>query len=239
MSSYDIVKEDPVLLQLDSLRNIDCRHPFGFLAVSAIGGSGGYRYQKNNDIAVNDTGLFSDLPADIYSVTVTDALGCTTVLDGLKIADLTDSAQTQETVTIYEGTYYELPDGRKTAMPGQYPFHYQTVKGCDSLHLIDLVVLKRHIYVPNIFLPDDEGRNDFFTVYADESLETVETLAVYDRWGELIYERKNLLPNDEQNGWDGNFRGRPVNPGVFVWLAKLKFRDGLEFSIYGNVTVVR
>ena len=239
LSTFQILNDQPLILQLDSIGNVDCRHPFGFVAVSASGGAGRYAYQINNGSDTNIQGYFPSLEAAMYEVTVTDSVGCETMLTGLEVLELIDSVITQETVTIYEGSYYQLPDGSRTVAPGQYPFLYETIQGCDSLHLIDLIVLKRNIYVPNVFLPNDEGSNNFFTVYADESLEKVEQLSVFDRWGEWVFSKENLLPNDEENGWDGIFRGRPVNPGVFVWVAKLKFKDGLQLVLSGNVSVIR
>ncbi|MBK6994521.1 MAG: gliding motility-associated C-terminal domain-containing protein [Lewinellaceae bacterium] len=224
---------------LDSLGIVDCQHPLGFVAVSATGGSGGYSFVLDNGLGPNTVGYFPALTANVYAVTVTDSVGCETSLEDLNVTDLTDSVQTQETVTIYEGSYYQLPDGSRTGKAGQYPFHFETVEGCDSLHIIDLIVLDRNVYVPNVFQPNNEGLNNFFTVYSDESLDKVQLIEVYDRWGELVFRKENLLPNDEENGWDGSFRGRPVNPGVFVWVAKLIFKDGLELSLSGNVTVVR
>ena len=77
-----------------------------------------------------------------------------------------------------------------------------------------------------------------FTVFANESLALVR-LQVFDRWGELIFENLNLLPNQPEKGWNGHFRGRPVGTGVFVWIAELEFVDGLKRIIWGDVTVVR
>jgi gliding motility-associated-like protein len=239
VSNYQINEDAPLILQLDSLGDVDCRHPFGFVAVSASGGAGNYSFTLSPPMESNLDGYFPALYSDVYSITVTDSAGCETSLDNLAIDDLVDSVTTYESVTIYEGATFQLPDGTRTGRAGQYPFLYQTTEGCDSLHIIDIKVLKRHIYVPNVFMPNDDGSNNFFTVFSDDSLERIQRLSVFDRWGEWVFEKENFLPNDEPMGWDGNFRGRPVNPGVFVWMAKLKFKDGLELSISGNVTVVR
>jgi hypothetical protein len=45
--------------------------------------------------------------------------------------------------------------------------------------------------------------------------------------------------NDESVGWDGNFRGNPVNPAVFVWRAIVEFLDGAVEILSGDVTVKR
>lgn len=239
LSTYQIQEESPLLLQLDSLGPVDCRHPFGFVAVSANGGVGAYSYTIDPLLDINSNGNFTGLGADVYAVTVRDSVGCEVTLNNLVVENDVDSVTTYESITLYEGAYFQLPDGTRTGRAGEYPFLYQSTEGCDSLHIIDIRVLKRHIYVPNVFMPNDDGSNNYFTVFSDESLERIQRLSVFDRWGEWVFEKENFLPNDEPSGWDGNYRGRPVNPGVFVWMAKLKFKDGLELSISGNVTVVR
>ncbi|MCY7327709.1 MAG: gliding motility-associated C-terminal domain-containing protein, partial [Saprospiraceae bacterium] len=237
-STYTILPYEPLHLRLDSLGSVDCRHPSGFLAVTATGGNGDYVYQWNNNFS-QSSGYFPGLPADFYTITVTDATGCTAELGDLDVLDFIDTALTRETVTIYEGAYFELPDGRRIGRAGQYFLNLETTQGCDSLHIIDVIVLPRHIYVPNIFHPNDDGDNDYVTVFSDASLAMVRRFAIYDRWGELIFEKRDLLPNQESAGWDGQFRGRLVNAGVFIWVAELEFVDGWKRTISGDVTVIR
>lgn len=238
-SVHTIVPYFPLQLILDSLGGVDCRHAMGFLSVSANGGKEGYFFELSHNGQIQTNGLFTALAAGFYSLIVTDAAGCTSILEGVEIPNQIDSVTTFQTVSIYEGSWYELPDGQKTGKPGQYPFMYQTTDGCDSLHIIDLIVQKRHVYVPNIFSPNDDGQNDFFSVFSDASLENVELLQVYDRWGELVFEKQNFTPNVEKNGWDGNYRGRSVNPGMFVWVLNATFVDGLKLQLKGEVTLIR
>ena len=37
-----------------------------------------------------------------------------------------------------------------------------------------------------------------------------------DRWGNLVFENENFEINDSSQGWDGNYKGKPLNPGVFI-----------------------
>jgi hypothetical protein len=37
----------------------------------------------------------------------------------------------------------------------------------------------------------------------------------------------------------GNFRGQPMDPGVFVWVLEAKFADGHTEAFRGNTTLVR
>ncbi len=238
-SSYSIKAYEPLRLQLDSLGAVDCRHAMGYIGVSANGGAGDYSFQLGAEALGQTSGYFPALAAGLYTVVVTDSAGCHAMLEDLAVTDLIDSAVTKEVVTIYEGGYFQLPDGARATRSGQYSFTYQTAEGCDSLHLIDLIVLKRHVYVPNVFSPGSDGQNDYFTVFSDASLEKVDQLLVFDRWGELVFKKVDFSPNLEAEGWDGNFRGRPVNPGMFVWMAQLTFVDGLQRTLSGDVTVVR
>jgi gliding motility-associated-like protein len=94
------------------------------------------------------------------------------------------------------------------------------------------------LYVPNVFRPDDDGYNDRFYPFAGDCIREVLYLRVYDRWGELVFERKNFAPNQENMGWDGAFRGDPAMPGVYVWVAEFEYVDGRKSVVKGDVTIV-
>ena len=50
---------------------------------------------------------------------------------------------------------------------------------------------------------------------------------------------KDFMPNSPTIGWDGSYKGNPMNPGVFVWVAEIEFIDGQREIFKGDVTVVR
>ncbi|MEO6036908.1 MAG: gliding motility-associated C-terminal domain-containing protein, partial [Saprospiraceae bacterium] len=239
VNSYSITAAPPLQLMLESLGPVDCRHAQGYLTLSASGGTEAYTYQLDPGEQQSPSGYFTGLSAGLYTVSVLDALGCRANLDNLEVQDLRDSALTRETVTIYEGGYFQLPDGRRIGKAGEYFFPFLSGEGCDSLHIIELIVRPRQVYVPNIFSPDADEENDFFTVFSDESLAIVRRLQVFDRWGELVFEKQDLPSNQPEIGWNGSFRGQPVSTGVFVWLAELEFVDGMKRTIWGDVTVIR
>jgi hypothetical protein len=51
----------------------------------------------------------------------------------------------------------------------------------------------------------------------------------------LIYESFKLNPSIENQGWDGTFRGEPLNPAVFVWYAEILRADGDKELLKGDV----
>ena len=87
-------------------------------------------------------------------------------------------------------------------------------------------------FIPNTFTPNDDGENDLFRV---KGLKVDQVfLAIYNRWGEKVFET-----NDLSVGWDGKYKGRPADVGVFGWYLKVKCINGEETFKKGNVTLIR
>ncbi len=132
-----------------------------------------------------------------------------------------------------------------------YAFPHQTTtytitisneNGCPATDDITLRVRKdRGIYIPNVFSPlNDDGINDIFHIFSDmKTVKNISTFQVFDRWGELIFEDYDFMPDDPAHGWDGMFRGEPMNPAVFVYWAAVEFIDGEVIIFKGDVTLVR
>ena len=123
---------------------------------------------------------------------------------------------------------------------GHYTITIQDGTGCtaiDSL-LINLVI-NRPVYIPNAFSPNGDGTNPTFTVYGGAAVTNIQLLQVYDRWGELVFEAKDFLPGNENIGWDGTFNGDLLNSGVYAFLTKVEFLDGVTEVYSGDVTLVR
>lgn len=106
----------------------------------------------------------------------------------------------------------------------------------DTLYLFVDVVLsgceEGDAFVPNTFTPNNDGQNDILYVRGIKVEELY--FAVYNRWGELVFETK-----DKTKGWDGIYKGKPADVGVFGWYLKAKCFDGTERFKKGNVTLIR
>ncbi len=104
------------------------------------------------------------------------------------------------------------------------------------------VVVNREpaIYVPSAFSPNDDGVNDLLNIYTgDRIVLEIESFLIFDRWGEQVYSVFEKLPSDVGPGWDGKLKGSKMNPGVFVWIAKIKFIDGKVEVYSGDITLLR
>lgn len=121
---------------------------------------------------------------------------------------------------------------------GVYSVTVTDASGCTSVAQVRVEVAARgNVYVPNIFSPNLDGYNDYACIFTDESVLSVRTFRIADRWGNLVFRRDDFLPTQETDGWDGRFRGQPAMPGVYVWFAEIEFLDGKRELLEGSVTL--
>jgi len=114
------------------------------------------------------------------------------------------------------------------------------VNGCEGMDSIALIVLPcKEPYIPNAFTPNGDGVNERFYLLSSECLIRVRYLRVFDRWGELVFERNDFPTNVPALGWDGRFRGKELTSNVFVWVAEIEFPDGAVLLKKGDVTLLR
>ncbi len=97
----------------------------------------------------------------------------------------------------------------------------------------------REVYIPNVFSPNSDGINDRFFLQDGGDVTTVLQMRIFDRWGGMVFEQTNFLPNQAALGWDGRFRGKPALEGVYTWFAELVFKDGKHELFSGTVTLIR
>ncbi|NOT36931.1 MAG: T9SS type B sorting domain-containing protein [Saprospiraceae bacterium] len=126
------------------------------------------------------------------------------------------------------------------ALPGITKYYYigKDEYGCE-VRFSRIVIAKQGHWVPNVFSPNGDGINDFFNLISDSSVGIIDRLQIFSRWGELIFESKNGIPNTQFGAWNGNFLGEPVNPGVYVYAIYFHDKVGKSFRLSGDVTVVR
>ncbi|MEZ4939519.1 MAG: M43 family zinc metalloprotease [Saprospiraceae bacterium] len=96
------------------------------------------------------------------------------------------------------------------------------------------------VYAPNAIYPaDPDGQNHVFLLFAGTGVREIESLQIFDRWGNAVFENRHFQPNDPAVGWDGTFRGQLVEPGVYVWAAKVVWENGAAEILKGDLTVLR
>ncbi len=113
--------------------------------------------------------------------------------------------------------------------------------GCSGSATAQVRVEKpRGVYVPSAFSPNSDGNNDRLFVHGkSRQIKRIRLFQIFDRWGELVFEARDLLPNDDSQSWDGTFRGQPAQTGTYVWHVEVEYRDGYEERLHGHVLLVR
>ena len=242
----------------------------GFIFVEQVtGGSGPFVYSFNGGPFTAQPQL-TNLHGGSYELVVQDANGCewdqtlqltepSPVLvnmgDDVEIAfGESTILQPNANVTNFDFTWTQgdafVDTSRLVYHPEVKPFTTTVYeiqvtddRGCRASDLLTVFVSKeRPIYIPNAFSPNGDGLNDIFQIYAKHGIvKEVKKFIVFDRWGEVVFERTNFQPNnqtDVDNGWDGFFKGDALNPAVFVYYAEIEFEDGWVELYKGDVTLV-
>ena len=111
--------------------------------------------------------------------------------------------------------------------------------GCVSSDFVHISTFCKsaQVFIPNAFTPDGDGYNDILMVRGKGI--HVNYFRIFNRWGELIFERKNFEPNDPQFGWDGNIRGIKASPDVFVYTAEVVCDNKVLHTLKGNTSLLK
>ena len=115
-----------------------------------------------------------------------------------------------------------------------------TVSGC--IRSDDIIVNIKTcvgVFIPNSFSPNDDGHNDYFTVFTAPCVKQIRLLTVYNRWGVLMFTKENFEPNDEKLGWDGFHNGRAVPIDIYAFYVELEQKDGSIQKYRGDINVLR
>jgi gliding motility-associated-like protein len=95
------------------------------------------------------------------------------------------------------------------------------------------------IWLPNTFTPNGDGINDRFYI-SGKGISNISMFRVFNRWGQLIYEKANITTNDPSSGWDGTYKGYVLPPDVFYYQVIGQCELGGEpFTYNGDISIVR
>lgn len=206
----------------------------------------------------------TDLDSGVYQISVRDANGCETtsaeqIFDAAlpmvelgqdTIINLGESIQLTGVASIIPSTISWNPSDNLTcdtclltvAAPTSTTTFEITIadaSGCEATDVITISVLNEsEVFVPGAFSPNNDGINDGFTVFSDSKAVQMKRFYVLDRWGNTLFEGNDLPLNDPSMGWDGKFKGKTMNPGVYVYFAEIEFADGTTKIFKGDVSLM-
>lgn len=109
--------------------------------------------------------------------------------------------------------------------------HFKAIENTEDS--IPAIQLYGELMVPNAFSPNGDGKNDILYLLGRKDIVNVE-LWIYNRWGEQMF-----YTNDYAIGWDGTYKGKPVDTGVYIYKLKATKKDGSKILRSGNITLLR
>jgi gliding motility-associated-like protein len=267
--SSAFIPEPPPIDAVFSVRDATCigNEQDGEIELLEVtGGQAPYSFGLSQGNLGTDS-LFSGLTPNSYLVYIQDGLGCVESF-GVTVAPPPPLAlETSGDVTIQMGEETQLEaftiydenvvfswtpaDSLSCAdcpEPLAFPLRtsrytvtaLDTVSLCSAVDFLTVTVSQeRNLFFPNIFSPDGDGRNDRFTLFAGPEVRQINSLQVYNRWGSLVYEQTNFPPGNISFGWDGTYKDKTLEPGVYLYFAEVEFLDGIVQKYGGDVTLVR
>ena len=105
--------------------------------------------------------------------------------------------------------------------------------GCTSDTIVKLPVSVFAVWVPNAFTPD-KPENNVFRSYTGNNIRDY-SLYIYDREGRQVF-----YTDDKDAAWDGTFKGRKCEKGVYVWVVSYRrLETDKVIQQKGTVTLLR
>ncbi|RYZ49733.1 MAG: gliding motility-associated C-terminal domain-containing protein, partial [Sphingobacteriales bacterium] len=123
---------------------------------------------------------------------------------------------------------------------GEFRVLVRTHYGCEARDTIKVKAFchDAQVFIPNAFTPDNDGINDILMVRGT-GIVSVKTFRIFNRWGEVVFERSSFPPNNPAYGWDGKVRGKVGGPDVYVYTAEVICTNGTPFFYKGNVSIIK
>jgi len=105
-------------------------------------------------------------------------------------------------------------------------------KGCDSTFKQEIRItgIPGQLYLPNAFQP--QGSSTVLQKFMAKGSGIAKwNLQIFNNWGQLLWQTSALSSTGEPvEGWDGTFKGIPVQQGVYIWQASATFKNGTEWK---------
>lgn len=120
-----------------------------------------------------------------------------------------------------------------------YQVYFTDANGCSNTGFIQIFVICKNanLFIPNTFSPNGDGSNDIFYPRG-KGLERVKLLRIFNRWGEVVFEKRDVPVNDPSAGWNGTFRGRQPMADIYIYQAEVFCENGEVIKLNGNIALL-
>ncbi len=121
-----------------------------------------------------------------------------------------------------------------------YTVNVTDSNGCVAKATFTLTVVcnENNYFVPNTFSPNGDGNNDVFFPRGN-NINRIQSMRIFSRWGEMIFEKKNFSANSAADGWNGTYKGKAAPADAYVYIVEFICENGSIIPFRGNVTLIR
>jgi len=231
-----------------------CYPNLGVAVVTVSGGVGPFNYVWSNSPSTIETA--TNLDSAMHTVDITDGSGCT-FTDSILVQIFPSPTATvnADTTMIYGEpllltagggvTYQWSPDYEMDCDTCQNPYINPDVtttycvevtdtNNCmnSACVLVTVEIVCGEVFVPSGFSPNGDGENELECIYSD-CMESF-VFSIYNRWGEKVFETSSM-----NICWDGTWKGKELNSGVFIYSIEGYLINGERISQKGNISLIR
>ncbi len=260
---------DPSIIDLEVTQTIDIicfGDNTGTIALRGTGGTPPYLFSIDG-VSFQQADRFDNLPAADFEVFIQDAGGCLDsvmvtlnqpppllvdagedqIIDLGEFTDLRAEANNPDVRYAWMASPEDSLSCRNCPAPRVGPvlptWYTVTVTDAFDCTATDSVFVDisedRPVFIPNVFSPNRDGVNDYFTLYGGAAVEQIDNLKIFDRWGNLVFERSDMAFGFERQGWNGRFDGEAMPMGTYVYMAEVRFINGSVIRFEGDITLTR
>jgi gliding motility-associated-like protein len=94
--------------------------------------------------------------------------------------------------------------------------------GCVAKDTVTIFVECKYanILLPTAFSPNRDGKNDIYYPIT-RGIKSITKFSVFNRYGQLLYQARDLKPNQKTMGWDGKYKGIEQEAGAYVYILEV------------------
>ena len=128
----------------------------------------------------------------------------------------------------------------KPAQTTEYTIEVTNEGKCVARDRISIFVMcdNTNVFVPNTFSPNGDGANDIFYPRGTGVFK-IKNMRIFNRWGEVVFEKSYFSANDALVGWDGTYKGQKLSPDVFVYTLEVVCANDQSLIFKGNVALIK
>jgi gliding motility-associated-like protein len=121
-----------------------------------------------------------------------------------------------------------------------YTVRVKNVSGCTAQDQVKISVTcnEANIFVPNTFTPNGDGMNDVFYIRGN-GIFAVQSMRIFNRWGEMVFEKKNITANNPSDGWNGMYKGVLTSTDTYVYQLEVLCTNSKVLKYNGTISLIR